>query len=237
MIIRRLIGVVLVLLVLLVVVDRVTWWAAKRVIAERVQSEAGLAERPDVEVHGFPLLTQALRGKYDQVNAKVHDLTVQDGVTVDVLDVEMRGIHAGIGDLINHRLSDVPVESAVAEATVGYAAIDKVVTENLPDDNLKVQFTEGDGGKLSITGTYQSAIFSAQIQGDASVTIQDGDLLLALTSDSFSNIPAEQRTQVESLLNRSYHLPELPFGFKAKSVAVGKSGVTVKATTTEVQLS
>ena len=237
MIIRRLIGVVLVLLVLLVVADRVTWWIARRVIAERVQSEAGLAERPDVDVHGFPLLTQAVRGKYDQVNAKVHDLTVQDGVTVDVLDVEMRGIHAGLGDLVHHRLGDVPVESAVAEATVGFPAIDKVVAENLPDENLKVEFTEGDSGRLAITGTYQSATFSSQIEGDATVTVQDGDLLLELTSDSFQDIPAALRPQVEGLLNRSYHLPELPFGFKAKNVTVGHSGVTVKATTTEVQLS
>jgi hypothetical protein len=235
-IIRRLIGVVLVLLVLLVIVDRVTWWAARRVVAERVQSAAGLAERPDVEVHGFPLLTQALGGEYDQINAKVDDLTVQDGVTVDQLDVEMRGIHASIGDLINHRLGDVPVESAVAEATVGFASIDRVVAENLPDDSLQVEFTEGQNGRVAITGTYQGLV-STQVRGDATVTIQDGDLLLELTQDSLTDIPAELRPQVTALLNgRSYHLPELPFGFTAQDVAVGHDGVTVRATTTEVQL-
>lgn len=204
-------------------------------VAERVQSEAGLAERPDVEVHGFPLLTQALSGKYNQVNAKVGGLTVQDGVTVDQLDVEMRGIRASLGDLINHRLGDVPVESAVAEATVGFSSIDEVVAANLPDDNLKVEFTEGSAGRLAITGTYQGLI-STQLRGDATVTIQDGDLLLELTKDSLTDIPAEMRPQVESLLNRSYHLPELPFGFTAQDVTVGHDGVTVRATTTEVQL-
>ncbi|GAA3606853.1 hypothetical protein GCM10022223_23510 [Kineosporia mesophila] len=235
-IIRRLVGVVLVVLVLLVVVDRVTWWAARRVVAERVQSEAGLAERPDVEVHGFPLLTQALGGKYDQVNAKVDDLSVQDGVTVDELDVEMRGIHASLGDLVKHRLGDVPVDSAVADATVGYASIDRVVADNMPDDNLKVEFTEGNSGNLSITGTYESPLGSTQLQGEASVTIKDGDLLLQLTQDSLADIDPLLRPQVKSLLNRSYHLPELPFGFTAQDVTVGKEGVTVRATTTEVQL-
>ncbi|MBT0772649.1 DUF2993 domain-containing protein [Kineosporia sp. J2-2] len=236
MIIRRLIGVVLVLLVLLVVIDRVTWWAARRVVAERVQSEAGLAERPEVEVHGFPLLTQALRGEYDQVNAKVDDLSVQDGVTVDELDVEMRGIHASLGDLVNHELGDVPVESAVADATVGYASIDKVVADNMPDENLKVEFTEGTDGRISITGTYQSPLGSTQIQGDATVTIKDGDLVLELTQDSLQDVPATLRSSVASMLNRSYHLPELPFGFEAQDVTIGGEGVTVRATTSKVEL-
>ncbi len=90
----------------------------------------------------LPAAHPALSGKYNQVNAKVNDLTVQDGVTVDQLDVEMRGIHANFGDILNHRLGDVPVDSAVAEATVGFSAIDKVVAENMPDDNLKVEFTQ-----------------------------------------------------------------------------------------------
>lgn len=238
MIIRRLIGVVLVLLVLLVIVDRVTWWAARRVVAERVQSEAGLAERPEVEVHGFPLLTQAIGGKYDQINAKVGDLTVQDGLTVDELDVEMRGISASFGDLLNHRLGDVPVDSAVAEATVGFASIDQVVAQNLPDDNLKVEFTQGNSGRLAITGTYQSALGGTQLTGEATVSIREGALVLELTQDSLGDIPAELRPQVQGMLNnRSYQLPTLPFGFTAQDVTVGESGVTVRATTTKVQLS
>ncbi|GAB3242196.1 LmeA family phospholipid-binding protein [Kineosporia babensis] len=236
MIIRRLVGVVLVLLVLLVIVDRVTWWAAKRVVADRVQSAAGLAERPEVEVHGFPLLTQAAAGKYEQVNAKVDDLTVQDGLTVDELDVEMRGISASFSDLLNHRLGDVPVDSAVADATVGFASIDAVVAENLPDNSLEVEFTQGQGGSVAITGTYQNSLGSTQLSGAATVRIQDGDLLLELTQDSLTDVPAELRPQVASLLNRSYHLPDLPFGFTAQDVTVGQDGVTVRATTTEVKL-
>ncbi|MCE0534293.1 DUF2993 domain-containing protein [Kineosporia rhizophila] len=237
MIIRRLVGVVLVLLVLLVIVDRVTWWAAKRVVADRVQSTAGLAERPEVEVHGFPLLTQAIGGKYKQVNAKVDDLTVQDGLTVDELDVEMRGISASFGDLLSHRLSDVPVDSAVAEATVGFASIDQVVAERLPDDSLDVEFTQGQAGALAITGTFENALASTQITGAATVRIEDGALLLELTQDSLTDVPAELRPQVEQLLSGSYHLPELPFGFTARDVKVGEDGVTVRATTSEVKLS
>lgn len=237
MIVRRILGGALVLLVLLVVVDRVVWWAARRVVAEQVQSQAGLAERPEVEVHGFPLLTQAIAGEYDQVDATMSDLTVQDGVTVDQLEVQMTGIHASLGDLLHHRLSDVPVESAVADATVGYAAIDEVVSQNLPDNNLEVEFSEGDGGRIAITGSYQSTLVSTQITGDATVTVEDGDLVLALTQDSFTDLPSVLRTEVESLLNHSYHLPDLPFGFVAQDVSVDSDGVTVRATTTEVQLS
>jgi len=158
-------------------------------------------------------------------------------VTVDELRVEMRGIHAGLGDLLNHRLSDVPVESAVADATVGYAAIDKVVAENLPDDNLKVEFSQGEGGRLAITGSYESALISTQVTGDATVSVQDGDLVLSLTQDSLADLPSALRSEVENMLDRSYHLPDLPFGFTAQDVTVGDGGVTVRATTTEVQLS
>ncbi len=60
--------------------------------------------------------------------------------------------------------------------------------------------------------------------------------MLELTQDSLQDVPAVLRPQVTTLLNRSYHLPELPFGFTAQDVTVGDSGVTVKATTTQVQL-
>ena len=44
-------------------------------------------------------------------------------------------------------------------------------------------------------------------------------------------LPVQLRSQVASLLTGSYKLPPLPFGFKAKSVVVGPSGITVRATT------
>jgi hypothetical protein len=233
---RRLIGFVIVVALLLIGVDRAAWWASERGLAHVIQDSNHLSQLPDVKIEGFPFLTQALAGRYTQVDATVKDLSVQGGLTINRLDVQLRGVHVQARDLLNQRVRKAPVDSASAVASVSYASMDAAARANLPNDQLKVVFGEGRAGQVAVTGSYTSPLIKAQVDGQAQVVARSGVLIVGLLPDSLSTLPEPARSQVIALLGVSYKLPPLPFGFKAKSVTVGSSGVTIRAAADSVVL-
>jgi LmeA-like phospholipid-binding len=228
---RRLFVFLIVICLLLVVADRVAVRVAQRAIGDQIQSSQNLSARPAVTVEGFPFLTQAIRGRYKRIDTSLQDLTVDGGLTIDRLDVQLDGVQIKAADAIAGQVSQAPVDSASALATVGFPSINAVAKANLPDDKLKVTLAQGQGDRLAVTGTYHSSLIDAKISGQALVLIRSGKLEVKVDPASLDDLPSQLRGQVTSLLSGSYTLPALPFGFKAKTVTVGPAGVTLRATT------
>jgi LmeA-like phospholipid-binding len=234
---RRLVGFLIVLILVLVVADRVACHVAEGKIADKIQNTEHLTSRPDVAVHGFPFLTQALHGRYRRVDASVQDLTVQQGLTIESVNVELRGLRVKTADVLNGTVTRVPVDSATTVATVSYPALNQAAKANLPDKGLTVQFGPGPGSDLlAVTGTYAGPQLKAQINAQARVSIRDGDLVVGLLPSTLASLPSPIRAQLTSLLGGGYKLPRLPFGFEAKSVTVGHTAITVRAKATSVTL-
>jgi hypothetical protein len=238
---RRFIVFVIVLGVLLFVTDRVVCGVAQRQIAAKIQSTEGLAERPSVKVHGFPFLTQALGGRYQRIDADAADLSVQDGVSVDTLHVELRGVQVKLGDVMGGQVPATPVDSAVATATMGYPSLDEVAKANLPDQALTVKFgpgeAQGQSNLLAVTGDYRGSGLKLQFQAQARVAVRNGKLVVSLLPSTLESLPRPVRTQLVALVGDGYQIPPLPFGFKAKSLTVGPTAITFQATATSVRLS
>ena len=112
---RRLVVALVAIVALLVVADRVAVLAADHVVAGRIQADQQLDSRPSVSIHGFPFLTQALGGKYDDVTLTLHDLR-KGGVPIRTLRVRLRGVHVPLGAVVSQHLRSVPIDRA--EATV-----------------------------------------------------------------------------------------------------------------------
>src|SRR4249920_296609 len=98
--VRRAVIVVAVLAALLVGVDRAACWLAQRGLADAIQRSQGLAAPPEVAIRGFPFLTQAFSGRYQQVDVRVQDLTARNGVHVDALDARLTGVHLPLADAV-----------------------------------------------------------------------------------------------------------------------------------------
>lgn len=88
---RRLLVGLVVLLALLLAADRAGAALASRAIAAEVQSATRLPGEPDVEVAGFPFLTQALAGRYDRVELTARDVPAGE-LTLDRLDATLTGV-------------------------------------------------------------------------------------------------------------------------------------------------
>jgi hypothetical protein len=118
---RRLVVSLLVLAALLVVLDRVSLWAAQHDVAKRLQADSHLRTTPKVEIHGFPFLTQLVAGDYHDVDV------VMDGLDVGSFRVDLRvhvqGAHVSIGDVISQDRSRIRIDHARATLSLSYDAL------------------------------------------------------------------------------------------------------------------
>ncbi|MFI7585802.1 DUF2993 domain-containing protein [Spongisporangium articulatum] len=232
---RRLIIVVVVVLVLLLGADRIALVAAERGVAVTLQDAQKLKNRPEVSIGGFPLLTQALRGRYDQVDTTFTDLQGGDGLTIDRLDVHLSGVHLPLSSLLNQSVTQLPVDEASATGTVSYASLNAAAAQRITLPGLTVKFSQGTKGHIKISGTY-SGFISAQLDGEAEISVRGRSLVVAPTEDSLAQVPSVIRGRLIALLGDSYELPPLPFGFTPDKVTVAPTGVTLKASASDVVL-
>jgi hypothetical protein len=234
---RRFIGFVVTLLLLLVVLDRVAWFAAERGVGQTIRTTQHLSSTPHVSIKGFPFLTQAIRGRYTEVDGTISDLTVQKGVTISALDVHLQGVHVPLGDLVKQQVTGAPVDDAYAVGTVSYPDLNAAAKTNSPSSDLTFTFgPTGSSDQVKVTGAYHGPLLSAKISGRARISVVGGRLVISPLADSLDGVPGVIRSQVVSLLGVSYELPALPFGFKAQKVTVGPDAVTVTVAAKDVVL-
>jgi hypothetical protein len=125
--VRRLVTLLVVLSVLLVVADRVGVAVASRVVASKLRSSAQLKTDPSVNIRGFPFLTQAISGRYDDIDVSATDLA-RGGVRLSRLEVSLRGVRLTVSQALSGNVSAVPVEGITASVIVTYADIAKLGT-------------------------------------------------------------------------------------------------------------
>jgi hypothetical protein len=235
--VRRLLTLIVVLVLLLVVADRVAWYVAERGVATAIQQSEDLPQQPDVSIGGFPFLTQAWKGVYDDVDVKFRDVPAPEaGVDVEKLDAHLRGVHIPLKDVVDRNVQRAPVDAAAATGWVSFATLDAATAHQIPSSQVTVHYGPGSApDRVSVTGTYHGPTGNVQLKGEARLEAQDGSLVVTIVPESL-NLPPLVRNAVARLLGLTYRVPDLPFGFQVRSVAVGKAGVSATATAKNVVL-
>lgn len=138
--------------------DRGAEVVVERVVAGKVQDCLQTPDRPDVEISGFPLIPDLIRGRLGHMTLTAREANAQ-GVRVAELTVDARGVErqgAG-GELDSLRGGGLVTYEAMSEQAMGMTV------------------SNGGDGSLKVTGGL--GLFS----GSATTTprIEDGDLVLA----------------------------------------------------------
>ena len=147
---RRLLWVLITLAVVLVVGDRVAVVEADHQVATRIAREQGLVARPDVSIGGFPFLTQAVAGHYDDVKLTLHDLR-RGPVVVTRLTARLSGVHVPLSEVLTRHVGRVPVDRATAQVFVDWSDVNRW----LGDRHLRVG--PAPDGRIRVTATAQIA--------------------------------------------------------------------------------
>ncbi len=109
---------------LVIAADRIGLVVAQDEIAKNVATQYGLDHKPAVKIKGFPFLTQAMRGKYGEIDVNVGDIT-QLGVHLTGTVVTLKGVRAPLSDALHGDASKMVADTATSTATVGYADVNK----------------------------------------------------------------------------------------------------------------
>lgn len=226
MIRRVVVLVVLFLVVVFVVADRLTEAAAAKALAVKARETGLLAGDPTVEIHGFPFLTQAIRGRYTRIDVTTHGIH-RDGLRLDTVKGTFEGVHVGLSAALDGRVMSVPIDHATGEVDVTYADLDAY----LAPSHLSVR---PDGpSHLTVTGTATVLGASVSVSGPVAVTVSGGSLTLSPPVASLRGpkgiLPASVAQKVASTLTVHVTLNDLPFGLRLQHVQIGPQELTITA--------
>ena len=225
----RALVVVLVLAGLVVGADRVGEEIAEDQVARVVAERAGLAGAPDLEFRGFPFLTQAVSGRYEDVRVALTgaDLGQPEGTRADV---SLQGVHVALSDVLSGSVREVPVERVDGTATLSYDLLadqlDPGTTVTRDGDGLRVQRT------VEIAGVSVPLAATGTVSLDGDTVVVDVDR----ASSAGVDVPGYLVDQVSDALDLRYRIPPLPFGLQVTGVAPADDGVRVRMEATDTVL-
>ncbi|MGC5050242.1 DUF2993 domain-containing protein [Micromonospora sp. DT48] len=241
---KVLIGFVVLLLVLaglLAIADRVAASVAERAIADEVRQQ--VAEQgaqsapPEVEVGGFPFLTQVLDGRYERISIKLRDVSASvqgDAVALPSLDVDARNVRASL-DTLRTGQGEVVAETVNGTGTVSYQSLAALL------DREGLTLGERDG-RLAVTAPVDILGQQLTVTGTADIVVgEQGEVALKfeeLTAEGLPDVPLA-RTLVNNFarsISVDVPLPELPFQLTVREVRPQPQGLTVTADARDVPI-
>ncbi len=228
---RKVLIVIAVLLVGgLIAADRIGVVVAQNEIGRKVAQQNNLPRTPKVTIHGFPFLTQAIGGTYDKIDVRVGDYTEQD-VTVHDLNIELSGLHASLGDVINNNTSNITADTGTASAIIPFEAIQQRAPSS-------VKSISANGSDLQLKGTFSAGVFG-NVSGTVTVKLSPTSKGIAVTPDTVQtgSGPKIPVGLLEGALTFIIPVRNLPIGSRISQVEVTPTGLRVGATANNIRFS
>jgi hypothetical protein len=209
--------------------DRFFATQAERHAADYLSAPLGQAAR--VRVHGSPFLTQAVRGRYRDVEVTSSGLQigVLAGTTLHARLVDAR---LPLRDLLGRRARELPVGLVRGELVIPYAELARI--SHIPglrfryDDERLVA-----SAAVPIPGINQLA----RVSGEAVATIADnGGVWLQVRNVSVAgfSVPTLILSQLVPSLAFAIPLPALPYGLRLERLSATPDGLQVSGSAAEV---
>ena len=186
-----LIGIVVVCVVVLVAADRITKYVFENKAADTLGSFSQFQTKPEVALNGFPFLTQALRGVYDDAQISSPAVIIESGTATiqgATLDAHLYGAHISLGDMLGGKVDKIPVDRVQGYVVVPYSEMERLSGI----DGLKLT---PQGDQLLVEAPVNVPILgSVKIQALGTFGIVDGGLKLNVSSLKVGgiNLPTER---------------------------------------------
>jgi hypothetical protein len=231
--VKRLVVGLVVLLALVLVADRVGAQVASSTVAARVQESTALTEPPQVEIVGFPFLTQAFAGRYDRVEVSAADVPAGE-LRLDRLDATLRGVQVPLSRALSGSVERVPVEAVEARALVSYDQL----SQRAGDRQLRVAPAD-DGQRVRVTGSVDVLGRSLSAVAISRVEVVNGAIVLTAEEFEVGNEAADGlfRNALSGRLDLTIPVTGLPYGLQVTGLDVEPDGVVVQATASDTVLS
>ncbi|MFZ2530491.1 MAG: LmeA family phospholipid-binding protein [Rhodococcus sp. (in: high G+C Gram-positive bacteria)] len=219
-------------------------WSEYRV--SRALREGGaLTSDPAVNIHGFPFLTQARDGRFENVEIRAQG--VPSAALGDItIEANLIGAHASAAELLDGSIRSVPVDLLYGRVRVDATELGRLY--NIPDLQIsappasKSDGTGGSGGSgpttaggVVLTGTVPVGPITAQVSVQADLVL-DGDRIHIVASDLYFGpeggadytVPDVLKPVVLGLFTTTIEPQDLPFGVHPTSVEARGSQIVIE---------
>lgn len=228
---RRLLIFLIFLLVLAAVGDRVAAGFAARTVASKLQSAAGLPERPDVDIAGVPFLTQAVAGRYQRVEVSA-DAVPAGELSFSELTATLTGVQVPLSDVRTGDIDEVPVGMVDARVLLAYDELSR------RSGNRRLTVTSA-GDRVRVTGSVQVLGRTVEATAISALTVEGEELVVTAESFEVGNDAADAAVTraLRGRLDLRIPAGDLPYDLMLRSVEVEPGGVVLRATARDVVLS
>jgi LmeA-like phospholipid-binding len=231
---RRVVVLLVALLVLagvLVIGDRVAAAYAQNSASNFLVVHAPFDEKPTVRVRGVPFLTQALRGRYEDVEVSGGGLQLGD-ISGASLDAHLRGVHLGLGDLVKRDVHQLAIDHVDGNVTLPYSELARL-------SGVSGLTLASDAGAVKVTlGVSVPLIGRVQLSGTADIVLSGSNIRLKVTKLAAVgvSVPSLLLSQFSQAVQVPIAIPTLPYGLMITSVAAADTGVVVHGAASNVVL-
>ena len=210
---------------LLVVADRVGVALAERALAAQAKGSSG-ARDVSVDIVGFPFLTQALRGRYDDVALDATEVPVGQR-RLARLQVRMRDVELPLTDALSGDVAQVPVGGITGSALLGYDTVEDAVADR--DAAARVELEPGDEAPLRVTGSVRFLGRTLQAAAQSDVRLDGRRLVVRGRRYEVAGpvVDGALNRLLRDRLDVSFTLPRLPYGLKPTGVEARPEGLRV----------
>lgn len=213
-------------LLALLLLDRGGALLAERAIAAQAQAAAQLAQRPQVDVAGFPFLTQALGGRYERVELRAADVPAGQ-LRLAQLTATLTGVQLPLSDALSGAVDRVPVERVAARALLPYAQL---------APNLRV---EPVGQRVRVSGQVEVLGQSLSAAAVSRVEVVDGAVVVSAQEFEVAGRTLNRALTraLREVLDLRIAVTGLPYGLQVTGVDVRPDGLQVRAAATGTTVS
>ncbi|MEU7427872.1 DUF2993 domain-containing protein [Streptomyces sp. NPDC040750] len=245
----RALRILLILVVILgglfVIADRVAVHFAEGEAADKLKATEHLASTPDVDIKGFPFLTQVAGGSLDDVRVGIKDYDAATGepgrtLRIDDLQADMLGVDFS-GDY-----SSATAATATGTATVSYGELLKAAKSEPTDVGLGVQaqvvgLSDGGNGKIKVAIRVKGSIVGAvpvdrTVSVLSTVTVRDDRVQVHADGLPVIGGLTLAENRVRAITDFQQAIDRLPGGIKLDEVRAAADGVEISVKGSDVKL-
>jgi hypothetical protein len=264
--VRGLLITLVVIVAVLVGVDFAARWVAEDRVAVALQDALDFPSPPDVDVRGFPFLSQALAGRYDDVGLSAPGIAY--GELRDItLTADLEGVSVPLENLVNGQVRRIPAEQVTASARVNptdlarLLDVGELTIEPLTTDDLERLRSEADadgsgasGSSRALAGvdpassvrlTSATTVAGQQVRvavvasfrlSGGRITLQARDIRTEGADDAIGRIAAAALRSQLSGFSTSVDPGQLPFAITATELRAEDGVLVVSGTARDVDL-
>jgi hypothetical protein len=206
---------------------------ARRVVEDqvgrRIAASESLAKQPDVRISGFPFLTQAASGTFQEITVHSGSGSTIGGVALQSVQARLDDVRVPVSAVLSGRLPEVRVARLQVDGSVPYAAITDLLTARLQDVVTNLQLRYAGGDTLALSGNSLGVAVDLPLE----LRLSGSQLVVTVPREALAGIPAMVRSEV-ALIQARFTIPPLPHGMTVKTVQAGANGLTLGATASDL---